>query len=261
MNEPRRLSAEYFDQWYSNMAGESPGDAVKRRHLGLPAHFLSSSLLPWEGIGEVAEALRLRPGDRLVDLACGRGGYGLEIAGRTGAWLTGVDFSAEAIDQATALARRLGTSTGNGAGAGAEFRVGDLADTGLPAASADAVVCVDSIQFKSDDASFREMHRLLAPGGRVALTMWEALDRSDERVPALIRVVDPGTALERAGFVDVEVSDRPHWRPPERALWEEAAELDPGDSPALRSLHDEAVRVLPVFDLTRRILATASVGR
>jgi SAM-dependent methyltransferase len=252
MNEPRRLSAEYFDQWYSNMSGESPGDEIKRRHLGLPSHFLSSSLLPWEGIADVTEALRLRPGDRLLDLACGRGAYGLEIAARTGATLTGVDFSREAVAQATALARQLG--------ADAAFHIGDLADTGLPAASADALVCVDSIQFKSGDASFQEMHRVLAPGGRLALTVWEALDPADERVPELIRAVDPRTALERAGFVDVEIRDRPQWRPPERRVWDEAAELDPGDSPALRSLHDEAVRVLPMFDLTRRVLATASVS-
>lgn len=36
----------------------------------------------------------------LLDLACGRGGYGLTIAARTGARLIGVDFSAEAIRQA-----------------------------------------------------------------------------------------------------------------------------------------------------------------
>jgi len=101
---------------------------------------------------------------------------------------------------------------------------------------------------------------VLAPGGRVALTTWEALDRGDERVLKLIRVVDTGSALEQAGFVDVEVRDRPEWRSTERALWEEAVRLDPGDDLALRSFHDEGVRVLPGFDLTRRVLATASVG-
>lgn len=246
-------SAEGFDQWYANMAGQTAGDEIKRRHLGLPPHFLSSSLLSWKGLAEVVGALRLGPGDRLLDLACGRGSYGLEIAARTGATLTGVDFSREAVTQAMAHAQRRG--------AHAEFRLGDLAETGLPAASADAVVCVDSIQFKPQAASFDEMHRVLAPGGRLALTTWEALDRSDERVPALIRAVDVRSALEHAGFVDIEVHERPEWLAGERALWEEAASLNPDGDPALKSLYDEAVRVLPGFDLTRRVFATAGVGR
>ena len=32
------------------------------------------------------------------------------------------------------------------------------------------------------------------------------------------------------------------------AVWQEAVTLDPGDDPALRSFHDEAVRSLETFD-------------
>lgn len=247
-------AAEHFDQWYSDMSGRSSGDGIKLRLLGLPDRVVSSSLLSWGGLAEVVEALRLRPGDRLLDLACGRGGYGMEIAARTGAELIGVDFSGEAIAQAVALAHRLGNDD-------AEFRVGDLAATGLPDASVDAVVCVDSIQFKPEVATFQEIHRVLVPGGRLALTTWEAADRSDERVPERIRAVEVRPALERAGFVDIEVRDRPEWLSIERALWEEAVSLDPEDDPALRSFHDEGVRVLPWLDLSRRVLATATANR
>ena len=253
MSKPRPRSAEYFDQWYSNMAGETAGDEIKQRHLGLPPRVVSSSLLPWDGLVEVTGALNLRPGSRLVDLACGRGGYGLEMAAMTGAALIGGDFSAEAIRQAGALAQRLNPA--------ADFRIGDLAATGLPTASADAVVCIDAIQFKAEDESFQEMHRILAPGGHLALTVWEALDRTDERVPELIRALDVRSSLQRAGFADVEVHERPDWFAAEHGLWVEAAALDPGDNAALRSLHDEAVRVLPMVDLARRILATARVDR
>ena len=136
--EPAAL-AEYFDHWYADMTVSPVKDEIQQRHLGLPPHLLSSSLLGWEGIAEVVTALRLSGGATLVDLACGRGGYGLEIAGRTGARLVGVDFSAEAVRQATERARRLG--------AAAEFRVGDLAATGLAGGSAGGVLCVDAIQF------------------------------------------------------------------------------------------------------------------
>jgi 2-polyprenyl-3-methyl-5-hydroxy-6-metoxy-1,4-benzoquinol methylase len=71
-------------------------------------YLLSSSLLGWQGILDIAQALDLHDGAVLLDLACGRGGYGLEVAAKSGARLIGVDFSAEAIRQATALVQRLG---------------------------------------------------------------------------------------------------------------------------------------------------------
>ena len=90
------------------MAGSPVKDEIEQRHLGLPPRLLSTSLLSWEGIAEVTAALRLSPGDTLLDLACGRGGYGLEIAARTGARLVGIDFSAEAVRQAREQAGRAG---------------------------------------------------------------------------------------------------------------------------------------------------------
>ena len=250
--EPGSL-AEYFDGWYADMVDSPAKDEIQQRHLGLPPHLLSTSLLGWEGIAEAADALRLPPGGALVDLACGRGGYGLEIAARTGARLIGVDFSAEAVRQAREQARRLGAT--------ADFRVGDLAATGLDPGSADAVLCVDAIQFAPDPAAaYREIRRVLASGGRAVLTCWEPHDPEDERLPARLRQVDLGTGLTAAGFEEVEVRDRPGWRAGERAMWEEAAALDPGDDPALRAFHDEGVRVLDTMDLVRRVLATATAG-
>ena len=145
--EPGSL-AEYFDGWYADMSGSPVKDEIEQRHLGLPPDLLSTSLLGWDGIAEAAAGLRLFPGGTLVDLACGRGGYGLNIAARTGARLIGVDFSAEAVRQARELARRLGAT--------ADFRIGDLAATGLDAGSADAVLCVDAIHFAPQpDAAYQ----------------------------------------------------------------------------------------------------------
>lgn len=153
--------------------------------------------------------------------------------------MIGVDFAQAAIDQARVLARQFGSVD-------TEFQLGDLADTTLPAASADAVVCVDAIQFQATVESFEEMRRVLRPGGRVALTIWEAVDHADERIPARIRADDTEAGLVGAGFTDVVVREDPQWRVAERAMWEEVAALDPGVDPGLRSLHDEGVRVLPV---------------
>lgn len=251
MGTPPWPSAEEFDGWYADMTGSPVKDEIQQRYLGLPPHVLSTSLLGWDGIAEATAALRLSPGRTLVDLACGRGGYGLEIAARTGARLVGVDFSAEAVRQAREHARRLG--------AAAEFRIGDLAGTGLDADSADAVLCVDAIHFaRQPDAAYREIARVLKPGGRAVLTCWEPLNRDDQRLPERLRRVGLRAGLAGAGLGDIEVADRPGWRAAERAMWEEAAALDPGDDPALRSFHDEGVGSLEIFGLVRRVIATAT---
>lgn len=251
MDSSPDLSAEYFDGWYANMVDSRAGDEIMRRHLGLPPDLLSTSLLSWDGIAEVVDALRLSPGRRLLDLACGRGGYGLEIATRTGAVLVGVDFSAEAVRQARENGHRLGSN--------AEFSLGNMTATGLDPGSVDAVVCVDAIQFAEPcGAAFQEVHRVLAPGGRVVLTSWEPIDRDDDRVPERMKRLDLATGLSEAGFVEVEVRDRPGWRTSERAMWEEAAALDPGADATLLSLHEEALEVLPSWDLIRRVIASAT---
>jgi SAM-dependent methyltransferase len=243
--------AQYFDGWYADMAASPVINEIHQQHLGLPPHLLSTSLLGWTGIAEVVRALRLEAGGVLLDLACGRGGYGLEIAARTGARLIGIDFSAEALRQAREQARRLGRA--------AEFRVGNLTATGLDAGSAAAVLCVDAIQFAAPaDAAFREMRRVLVPGGRAVLTCWEPRDRDDDRLSERLRLVDLAGGLAATGFTDVEVTERPAWRDGERAMWEEAVALDPGDDPALRSFHDEGVRSVRTFGLYRRVLATAT---
>lgn len=251
MEAPEPTLAEYFDDWYAGLARSPAVDEIQRRHLGLPPRLLSTSLLGWEGIAEVTEALRLPAGGTLLDVACGRGGYGLEIAARTGARLVGVDFSAVAVGQAREQARKLGST--------ADFRVGDLAATGLDAGSADAVLCVDAIQFAPQPgAAYQELRRVLVPGGRAVLTCWEAVDPEDERLPDRLRQVSLGAGLRAAGFGEVEVLERPGWRATERAMWEEAAALSPGDDPALQSFHDEGVRVLDSVALTRRVVATAT---
>jgi len=107
-------SAEYFDQWYADMAVSPTHQDVAIQTLGLPPELESTSLLSWDGIADVTDALGVGPDDVLVDLACGRGGYGLEIARRTGAELIGVDFSTGSLGH--------GLSIGVGAALGARMQ-------------------------------------------------------------------------------------------------------------------------------------------
>jgi SAM-dependent methyltransferase len=215
---------------------------------------LSSSLLPWDGIADVAELLRLPVPAVLLDLACGRGGYGLEVAARTGATLVGVDLSVEAIRQAEHHADSLGRD--------ARFIVADIAATGLPAASVDGVMCIDAIHIAPDPAAvFGELRRLLRSGGRAVVTNWEARDRENDALPEWVRRVDCAAWFAAAGFTDIAVVERPLWEQRELALFGEAANLDPAGDDAIASLRDEAITELPHLPLTRRVLASATTPR
>lgn len=240
-------TAEGFDQWYADRVESPIADELVRRVLDLPPDLQSTSLLGGAGLDEVVFALNLRPGEVLLDLACGRGGYGLEIARRTGCTLVGVDFSAVAISQARQRSAR------------ADFRVGTLTATGLESSSADAVLVVDALQFADPKpAALEECFRVLRPGGRLVITCWEPVVSGDESVSPLIRDLDLARLLPEAGFGAVEVVEKPEWRAVEKRLWDEALAVDAPDDPAMRSMRDEARRVLAQFDDLRRVLATAS---
>src|SRR5712672_1166700 len=141
---PKPRSAEYFDGWYADQAATPAVAEILNRHMGFPSGTRAGTV-PAEAVPELAGELRLRPGSTLLDLACGRGAYGLLIAKKAGTSLIGVDFSAQALAQAREQAARMGVSN-------ASFRIGGLTATGLPDASVEAVLCTDAVQFPDEPA-------------------------------------------------------------------------------------------------------------
>lgn len=133
-----------------------------------PSEVAPFSGCPWRLLAIMVSALQPRPGATLVDLGCGLGGPGLWTARATGARLIGVDWSAAALEIARDRAPEWLPSER------AEFRTGTFSDTGLPDASADAVISVDALVLAPDpDAALREVRRVLRPGGRLLFTVAE----------------------------------------------------------------------------------------
>jgi ubiquinone/menaquinone biosynthesis C-methylase UbiE len=245
--------AGYFDEWYAHLNASPRQVAIQQEHLGLPPELESTSLLPWDGIADVISMLQLKPGDVLVDLACGRGGYGLEVARRTSARLIGVDFSAVAIERAR---RRSATVW---ADVEARFEVGDLSATGQAAAVADAVMCVDAMQFADPYAGgLAECLRILRPGGWLVLTGWEPRIAGDESLPGRLRH-DIAAAAGAAGFVEIDRREMAAWQEAERSMWAAAVAADPAGDPAMESMRDEGRRVLPTIDRVHRVCVSARV--
>ena len=128
----------------------------------VPLSFTSGSEL-----GRVAQELRVTAGEAFVDLACGLGGPGMWVALRTGARLTGVDFSAAAVKLASKRAEQRGLERE------ARFVEADMTHTGLPSESFDALMSIDALPFADPRAVCTEISRLLHRGGRIALTTFE----------------------------------------------------------------------------------------
>ena len=124
----------------------------------------------------------------------------------------------------------------------------------------DGLMCLDSVQFASPPlAGLHEFRRVLAAGGRLVLTGWEAVEPSDERVGPRIRAMNLGRDLPAAGFTDVRVQDRTDWREAELRMWQEFMATPAADDDAgLRSMQSEGERSLANWDAMRRVFATAT---
>jgi arsenite methyltransferase len=117
------------------------------------------------GCGNPTAVADLRPGERVLDLGSGGGIDVLLSAKRVGP--TGRAFGVDMTDEMLALAQR------NAAEAGAtnvEFLKGTIEAIPLPAASIDVVISNCVVNLAADKpAVFREIARVLKPGGRIGI--------------------------------------------------------------------------------------------
>lgn len=153
-------------------------------------------------LARVYELLQIRSGHRVIDLACGRGGPGLWIARKSGAFLVGLDIVAEAIGEAEKRKEAFGVRR-------AEFRVASITETGLPTASFDAAMSIDALWMLIDKmAALREAARILRPGGRFVFTTWE---------PSYL---DYGVLLQAAGLSLISREVTPNWKSRQLAVYD-----------------------------------------
>lgn len=113
---------------------------------------------------DLARALALAPGARVLDVPCGNGRIALELAAR-GYRVSGLDACAEYLDEARRSVAERGIE--------AEFVAGDM--RALPwRGEFDAALCVgNSFGYFDDDdnrAFLASVHAALRPGGRFALS-------------------------------------------------------------------------------------------
>jgi len=111
----------------------------------------------------LAHLAGVRPEDRVVDVACGRGTSAIHLTRTRDCQVLGVEYSVPQV----ALARKAAEDARS---AGATFVQGDAESLPLADACADVVMCECSLcLFPNKAAALCEMRRVLRPGGRLAL--------------------------------------------------------------------------------------------
>ena len=210
VSDPDALRAEILERWGRAAAGWRKR-AQQVREFGMP---VSAWMLDRAG---------LQPGLRVLELAAGPGETGFLAAEliRPGGSLVCSDATDEMLDVARARANELGIEN-------VEFKRIEIEWIDLDTASVDVVLCKWGLMFSIDpEASLREMRRVLRPGGRVALAVWDEspanpwatiptrtlvelghTTQPDPDAPGMFALAPPGRlqgVLESAGFLDVVV--------------------------------------------------------
>ncbi|TPG18198.1 class I SAM-dependent methyltransferase [Pedococcus bigeumensis] len=195
--------------WCPPLRGHHSGS--QRRHPGLFA--------PWASV--LLGLARPRPGERVLDLACGIGVFAraaVPMVSPSG-WVTGLDLDPANV----AVARAVGDRESRFVG----WHVRRAERLPLRDAAIDLVVCQFGLMFFSDrPAAVREMHRVMSKGGRLVASTWQGLDRHPfhqaiheatlarlgistvASVFALGDADELGTLVHSAGFSDVRIEAR-----------------------------------------------------
>jgi SAM-dependent methyltransferase len=177
------------------------------------AELPDAAVLASLGCGNPVAVAELHEGERVLDLGSGGGIDVLLSARRVGT--SGRAFGLDMTDEMLILARR------NAADANAtnvEFLKGMIEDIPLPESSVDVVISNCVINLAADKpAVFREIERVLAPGGRVGVTDIVADDgltpaqRSRQGsyagcIAGALSISEYNDGLEAAGLIDVSIT-------------------------------------------------------
>jgi ubiquinone/menaquinone biosynthesis C-methylase UbiE len=179
---------------------------------------LSAHVSEW-----MLDAVSLQPGERVLELAAGLGETGM-LAAEQVAPMGGVIVSDQAdamLDGARARALELGLSN-------VEFQVIGAEWIDMQLASVDAVLCRWGYMLLADpSAALAETRRVLRPGGRVALAVWDAVQHNPWALLPTLELIERGLTsppepgmpgpfalgdpervrelLQQAGFAEIDV--------------------------------------------------------
>lgn len=119
------------------------------------------------------DLLGIRPGERVLDLGCGFGRHAFESM-RRGATVVACDFSLAELKDVKSMFAAIGADEGDTLpeGWGGSVTNGDATRLPFADASFDRIIASEVLEHIPDDTSaFRELARVLKPGGTLAVTV------------------------------------------------------------------------------------------
>lgn len=229
----------------------------------------------------MCRAARLEPGKRVLDLACGTGQPALRVARlvRPGGRVVATDKDETMLAATSRRAKEAGLQN-------VEVLSMDMHELRFPDASFDAVTTGFALMFSPDPVKLAaEIRRVLVPGGRIAVAVWDALEKNpffstvfgaaakvdpNASMPNPFRLAPPGaleSVLKTAGFSEVTVepvtftiesaSLDEHWRMlVDMALRSKLEALSQEDVARFRRHFDEALAPFVIDGRVRLGVAT-----
>jgi SAM-dependent methyltransferase len=207
------------------------------------------------------DRLRVRPGERLLDLGCGTGRHAFEAA-RRGARVVALDASDTDVKDAAALLEAMATEGMVGDGGAGAATVGDAVALPFADATFDRVIAAEVLEhIPADNTAICELVRVLRPGGTIAVTVprwypellnWALSDEYHTVEGGHVRIYRRSALTERLQAAGVRVYSSHHAHALHSPYWwlKSAVGVSNDDHPLVRAYH----RML-VWDITAHPLA------